>query len=205
MRNRAGALGPQGINLAVESLTAALRRVRGEVAAPHAALRAQALQLRNLHATLDLLRHLLHRLKLVAKLRVRARPRPRSAATRRSLAPHATCHLGQPTLRIARRGRLLVNVTRARPRGAGAAGGGAGGRRRRARRARPGEGRAAALRRGRRRRRGRPGRPGGGGRRRRAAALRRPASPRAGGGAAGLCHHRAVAVSAACSLGRHEL
>jgi len=52
-RDEAGALCPQGINLAVESLTAALRRVR---------------------------RHLLHRLKLVAKLRVRARPRlcPRS-------------------------------------------------------------------------------------------------------------------------------
>ena len=79
-RDGAGALCPQGINLAVESLTAALRRVRGEVAAPHAALRGQAAQLRNLHATLDLLRHLLHRLKLVAKLRVRARPRlcPRS-------------------------------------------------------------------------------------------------------------------------------
>ncbi len=93
MRNRAGALGPQGINLAVESLTAALRRVRGEVAAPHAALRAQALQLRNLHATLDLLRHLLHRLKLVAKLRVRARPAaalrgdPAVARTARDLPP----------------------------------------------------------------------------------------------------------------------
>ena len=60
----------QGINLAVESLAAALRRVRSEVGGPHAALRMQTAQLANLHCTLDLLRHLIHRLKLVAKLRV---------------------------------------------------------------------------------------------------------------------------------------
>ena len=65
--------GAQGINLAVESLAAALARVRGEVGGPHAALRTQTAQLANLHGALDLLRHLIHRRKLVAKLRVRAR------------------------------------------------------------------------------------------------------------------------------------
>ena len=59
----------------MESLAAALRRVRGEVGGPHAALRTQTVQLANLHGALDLLRHLIHRLKLVAKLRVRARAR----------------------------------------------------------------------------------------------------------------------------------
>ncbi len=66
----------QGINLAVESLATALRRVRSEVGAPHAALRTQTAQLCNLHSTLDLLRHLIHRLKLVAKLRVRTKLQP---------------------------------------------------------------------------------------------------------------------------------
>lgn len=75
----------------MESLAAALRRVRGEVGGPHTALRTQTVQLANLHSALDLLRHLIHRLKLVAKLRVRARvPITSRFQSLRWRAPHAS-------------------------------------------------------------------------------------------------------------------
>jgi hypothetical protein len=62
--------GGQGINLSVDSLQAAMRRVRAEVMQPYASIRMQTSQLHNLHTTADVLRHVLHRLKLVARLKV---------------------------------------------------------------------------------------------------------------------------------------
>ena len=62
----------QGVNLSVDSLQAAMRRVRAEVMGPYAAITAQTAQLTNLQATGDLLRHVLHHLKLVARLKVHA-------------------------------------------------------------------------------------------------------------------------------------
>ncbi|EIE21637.1 hypothetical protein COCSUDRAFT_30131 [Coccomyxa subellipsoidea C-169] len=59
----------QGINLSVDSLQAAMRRVRAEVMQPYASIRLQTSQLHNLHTTADVLRHVLHRLKLVARLK----------------------------------------------------------------------------------------------------------------------------------------
>ena len=61
----------QGVNLSVESLHAAMQRVRSEVLQPYGTIRMQTTQMSNLHRTTDMLRHVLHRLKLVAKLKVR--------------------------------------------------------------------------------------------------------------------------------------
>jgi hypothetical protein len=61
--------GAAEVALSVGSLQAAVRRVRAEVEGPHAAVRLKTRQLRALHATIELLRALLARLKLVAKLR----------------------------------------------------------------------------------------------------------------------------------------
>lgn len=61
----------QGINLSVDSLQAAMRRVRAEVMQPYSSIRLQTSQLHNLHTTADVLRHVLHRLKLVSRLKVR--------------------------------------------------------------------------------------------------------------------------------------
>jgi hypothetical protein len=55
--------------LSVESLQNAIRRIRAEVTTPYEHISARTRQLRALHATVDLLRHLTHRLKLTAKLR----------------------------------------------------------------------------------------------------------------------------------------
>lgn len=60
----------QGINLSVDSLQAAMRRVRAEVMGPYTAITSQTAQLINLQAAGDLLRHVLHHLKLVARLKV---------------------------------------------------------------------------------------------------------------------------------------
>ena len=54
----------------MDSLHAAMQRVRVEVLQPHATIRTQTTQMGNLHRTTDMLRHVLHRLKLVAKLKV---------------------------------------------------------------------------------------------------------------------------------------
>ena len=61
----------QGMNLSVESLHATMQRVRGEVLQPYATMRVQTMQMGNLHRTSDVLRHVLQRLKHIAKLRVR--------------------------------------------------------------------------------------------------------------------------------------
>ncbi|CAL8469379.1 g8920 [Coccomyxa elongata] len=59
----------QGINLSVDSLQAAMRRVRAEVMQPYTSIRMQTSQLHNLHTTADTLRHVLHRLKLLSRLK----------------------------------------------------------------------------------------------------------------------------------------
>lgn len=54
----------QGINLSVESIQSALKRVRAEIMEPYEAVRSRTIQLRNLHTTVGLLRHLIHHVKL---------------------------------------------------------------------------------------------------------------------------------------------
>lgn len=54
----------------MDSLQAAMRRVRAEVMQPYTSIRMQTSQLHNLHTTADTLRHVLHRLKLVSRLKV---------------------------------------------------------------------------------------------------------------------------------------
>lgn len=58
------------MNLSVETLHAAMQRVRSEVLQPYATIRTQTTQMSNLHRTTDMLRHVLQRLKLIAKLKV---------------------------------------------------------------------------------------------------------------------------------------
>lgn len=55
--------------LSVESLQSAVRRIRAEIAGPYEHIKGKTRQLRNLHSTVDLLRHLIHRIKLAQKLR----------------------------------------------------------------------------------------------------------------------------------------
>lgn len=55
--------------LSVESLQGAVRRIRAEVAGPYEHIKSRTHQLRNLHDTIGLLRHLIHRMRLVQKLR----------------------------------------------------------------------------------------------------------------------------------------
>lgn len=57
------------IGLSVRSLQMVAARVRAEVAEPYQQIATRTRQLKNLQATVDLLRHVIHRLKLVAKLR----------------------------------------------------------------------------------------------------------------------------------------
>lgn len=59
----------QRITLSVRSLQMVAARVRAEVAEPYAQIAARTQQLANLQASVDLLRHAIHRLKLVQKLR----------------------------------------------------------------------------------------------------------------------------------------
>ncbi len=57
----------------MDSLHAAMQRVRSEVLQPYSAIRMQTSQMSNLHRTTDMLRHVLHRLKLIGKLKVGTR------------------------------------------------------------------------------------------------------------------------------------
>ncbi|KAL4458763.1 hypothetical protein ABPG75_013628 [Micractinium tetrahymenae] len=59
----------QRLDLSVRSLRMVAARVRADIAEPYAQIAARTRQLRNLQATVDLLRHVIHRLKLVQKLR----------------------------------------------------------------------------------------------------------------------------------------
>jgi hypothetical protein len=59
----------QRITLSVRSLQSVAARVRAEVADPYKQILSKSIQLRNLQRTVDLLRHAIHRIKLVQKLR----------------------------------------------------------------------------------------------------------------------------------------
>ncbi|GAB4821834.1 hypothetical protein N2152v2_008880 [Parachlorella kessleri] len=59
----------QRIALSVRSLQSVAARVRAEVAEPYRQILVKSVQLRNLQRTVDLLRHAIHRIKLVQKLR----------------------------------------------------------------------------------------------------------------------------------------
>lgn len=59
----------QRISLAVRSLQSVAARVRAEVAEPYHQIAAKTRQLRNLQSTVDMLRHVIHRVKLVQRLR----------------------------------------------------------------------------------------------------------------------------------------
>jgi hypothetical protein len=62
--------GTQEVAVSVGTLQSAVRRVRAEVEGPYMSVLLKTRQLRALHATIELLRALLLRLKLTAKLRV---------------------------------------------------------------------------------------------------------------------------------------
>lgn len=55
--------------LSVDCLQSAVRRIRAEVVGPYEQIKQKTLQLHNIHATVDILRHVIHRLKLAQKLR----------------------------------------------------------------------------------------------------------------------------------------
>ena len=59
----------QGISLTAEAVQTALQRVRADVLEPYEQLRVKTQQLRNLHSTIELLRHVISRLKLTQKLK----------------------------------------------------------------------------------------------------------------------------------------
>lgn len=55
--------------LSVETLQSAVRRIRAEISAPYEHIKGRTCQLRNIHSTVGMLRHLIHRIKLTQKLR----------------------------------------------------------------------------------------------------------------------------------------
>lgn len=59
----------QDVVLSVGSLQASVKRIRAEIEGPYAQVRLKTKQLRNIHTTVEVLRHLTHRLKLTQKLR----------------------------------------------------------------------------------------------------------------------------------------
>ena len=86
----------QRISLSVRSLQMVAARVRGEVAEPYQQIATRTQQLKNLQATVDLLRHVIHRLKLVQKLRQQM-----TAADSAGAAPAAGRGVGRDTGHIA--------------------------------------------------------------------------------------------------------
>ena len=67
LRDTAAAM--QAISLAVDTVQSALQRAKALVMEPYGQLQLKTQQLRNLHNTVELLRHVIQRLKLIAKLR----------------------------------------------------------------------------------------------------------------------------------------
>jgi hypothetical protein len=55
--------------LSVDALQSAVRRIRAEVVGPYDLIKQRTQQLRNVHTTVEMLRHVIHRLKLAQKLR----------------------------------------------------------------------------------------------------------------------------------------
>ncbi|GAX78041.1 hypothetical protein CEUSTIGMA_g5483.t1 [Chlamydomonas eustigma] len=67
----------QDVSLSVGSLQSALQRIRGEIVGPYETVKTKTRQLRNLQGTIDTLRQLIHRMKLVQKLKAQlAAPAP---------------------------------------------------------------------------------------------------------------------------------
>ena len=67
LRDTASAM--QTISLAVDTVQSALQRAKALVMEPYGQLQLKTQQLRNLHNTVELLRHVIQRLKLISKLR----------------------------------------------------------------------------------------------------------------------------------------
>lgn len=68
----------QEVILGVGSLQAAVKRIRGEIVGPYDAVKTKTRQLHNLHATIDLLRLIVHRIKLTQKLKAQLAAAPGS-------------------------------------------------------------------------------------------------------------------------------
>jgi hypothetical protein len=66
----------QDVILSVDTLQAAVKRINAEIVTPYDQIKAKTQQLRNLHATVDLLRHVTHRLKLTQKLKAQMAAQP---------------------------------------------------------------------------------------------------------------------------------
>jgi hypothetical protein len=59
----------QDVVLSVSSLQASVKRIRAEIKGPYEQVKSKTCQLRHVHATIETLRHLIQRLKLVQKLK----------------------------------------------------------------------------------------------------------------------------------------
>lgn len=66
----------QDVFMSVDSLKAAVRRVRAEIAVPYEQISSRTVQLRNLHAAINLIRSLTYRVKLVQKLKTQMDSQP---------------------------------------------------------------------------------------------------------------------------------
>lgn len=98
--------------LSVAALQAAARRVRAEIEGPHAAVRLKTRQLRALHATIEVLRALLLRLKLTAKLRQQLQP-PQTPQHAGAAAAAAAAAAPPPVADPAKAARLLADIAAA--------------------------------------------------------------------------------------------
>ena len=86
----------QRIALSVRSLQAVAARVRADVGEPYAQIAERTRQLANVQRTVELLRHLTHRLRLMQRLRVQMAAEGAGAHARASAAA-ALCHPSRPT------------------------------------------------------------------------------------------------------------
>jgi DNA repair exonuclease SbcCD ATPase subunit len=68
----------QDVMSSVGSLQASVKRIRAEIEGPYLQIQIRTRQLSNIHSTVELLRQLIHRLKLVQKLRQQMQVAPNS-------------------------------------------------------------------------------------------------------------------------------
>ena len=68
----------QDVMASVGSLQSSVNRIRAEIEGPYIQIQTKTRQLSNIHSTVELLRHLIHRLKLVQKLRQQVQAAPSS-------------------------------------------------------------------------------------------------------------------------------
>jgi conserved oligomeric Golgi complex subunit 5 len=66
----------QEVTASLSTVQLAVKRIRAELVGPYEHVKAQTTKLRNLHSTVDLLRHLIYRLKLTQKLKVQMQLQP---------------------------------------------------------------------------------------------------------------------------------